>query len=728
MKKKRIKITEKSRVFYKIYLVNIVITMVFICLISVICSTSSSKLILNNFIAYNQNMMVEKGNILDERIRQLDETCNLIVGEENAFRLIMTDEQEYEKPTRLLLIIRYFRNICSGNSLIDGVSLIDCSREIMLTEKTKVELNMENARFYKSCENGSSFFLTEENGENYLEYVKQYEPIRGEKTVYVIIKVNQDAFTDNLLTGAESTMVEHYLLTSDGRSLSAEGADELSPDLRERFMSISRNAEKYETKSKKFVLYKNPSQISDICMAAVQDYTYLEQQTQNLRRMIIWVSVFMITVASVIIYLCSLYLYHPLKNLVIRIQELPVKKDDKPLRDEFHLLEQMVDTFQNEKAHTQPLVIRDSIQKLVRETFDQERFDYLKEIFHQSMEYSAYVLLITECKTDEVDKKRGFRFLKRLSEEPERDGFYTEITNERSIGIYNTDLGYETFVERAEDLKRQEEGENTPFICCISREFKNRESMNLVYSETLNSVEKAVFIGKLTLVCGRSSLERRTKGTVQKEEENRLIRYMADGKTEEALAALASITSGFGDNSEDIQYTRFLYFEVCRNLVKNSREMGVKLPSVCEERELFQEIFRAETIEELGNFTQEVFYCCLESFQKKERGYSSNIEKAIEFIQANYMRELSIDDVAASVFLSSGYLGIIFKEETGYTILEYITYVRMQKAGEMLRSHSEWKVKDVAEQLGYNNVQSFIRFFKKYYGQTPAAYRKGEGV
>ena len=91
------------------------------------------------------------------------------------------------------------------------------------------------------------------------------------------------------------------------------------------------------------------------------------------------------------------------------------------------------------------------------------------------------------------------------------------------------------------------------------------------------------------------------------------------------------------------------------------------------------------------------------------------------------MRELSIDDVAASVFLSSGYLGIIFKEETGYTILEYITYVRMQKAGEMLRSHSEWKVKDVAEQLGYNNVQSFIRFFKKYYGQTPAAYRKGEG-
>ena len=726
MKKKRIKITEKSRVFYKIYLVNIMITMVFICLISVVCSTASSRLILDNFIAYNQNMMVEKGNVLDERIRQLDETCNLVVGEENAFRLIMTNESEYENPTRLILIMRYFQNVCSGNSLIDGLGLIDCSRGIMLTDKTKFEL--EDAGPYESCENGNSFFLTERDGGKCLEYVKRYEPIRGEQTVYVIIRVNQEALFSNLLTGGEDAMIESYLLTRDGQTLSVGNSRELSGDLREHLMGLSETVQKYKTKANKLVLYKMPSQISDIALVAVQDYTYLERQTENLKHRIILISIFMITVASVIIYLCSLYLYHPLKNLVTRIQELPVKKDDKPPRDEFHLLEQMVDTFQNEKAHTQPLVIRDSIQKLVREAFDQERFDYLKEIFHQSMEYSAYVLLITECKMDEVDKKRGCRFLKRLSEEPEIDGFYTEITNERSIGIYNTDLGYETFVERAEDLKRQEEGENTPFICCISREFKNRESMNLVYSETLNSVEKAVFIGKLTLVCGRSSLERRTKETVQKEEENLLIRYMADGKTEEALAVLASITSGFGDNPEDIQYTRFLYFEVCRNLVKNSREMGVKIPSACGERELFQEIFRAETIKELGNFTQEVFYCCLESFQKKERGYSSNIEKAIEFIQDNYMRELSIDDVAASVFLSSGYLGIIFKEETGYTILEYITYVRMQKAGEMLRSHSEWKVKDVAEQLGYNNVQSFIRFFKKYYGQTPAAYRKGEGV
>lgn len=92
----------------------------------------------------------------------------------------------------------------------------------------------------------------------------------------------------------------------------------------------------------------------------------------------------------------------------------------------------------------------------------------------------------------------------------------------------------------------------------------------------------------------------------------------------------------------------------------------------------------------------------------------------------NYMRDLSLDDVAKAVFLSSGYLSIIFKDETGYTVLEYITYVRMQKAKGLLLQTPALKVKDIAEQLGYNNVQSFLRYFKKYYGETPMAFRKKE--
>ena len=152
--------------------------------------------------------------------------------------------------------------VCLGK----GTRLCD-----MLTDKTKFEL--EDAGPYESCENGNSFFLTERDGGKYLEYVKRYEPIRGEKMVYVIIRVNQEALFSNLLTGGEDAMIESYLLTRDGQTLSVGNSRELSGDLREHLMGLSEPVQKYKTKTNKLVLYKMPSQISDIALVAVQDYT-----------------------------------------------------------------------------------------------------------------------------------------------------------------------------------------------------------------------------------------------------------------------------------------------------------------------------------------------------------------------------------------------------------------------------------------------------------------------
>ena len=79
MNKKRL--SSKSINFYKLYLVNIFITVVFICLISFICSMT----------AFNEEMVAEKSAALDERIKQLEETVNVIIGEENVFKFLMTN-------------------------------------------------------------------------------------------------------------------------------------------------------------------------------------------------------------------------------------------------------------------------------------------------------------------------------------------------------------------------------------------------------------------------------------------------------------------------------------------------------------------------------------------------------------------------------------------------------------------------------------------------------------
>lgn len=721
MNKKRL--SSKSVNFYKLYLVNILITVVFICLISFICGAFSSKMILKNMTAFNEEMVAEKSTALDGRIKQLEETVNVIIGEENVFKFLMTNESYYEKPTMLLKMIRHFQNICSNNSLIEGIRLVDIKRGLVINEKTKMPIGEYG--IYDQYQNQNSFVLTNSEDGKTLEFVKTFEPVRGEKDVYIILTLNEQAFTDNLLIGNEAEMVKSYLLTDDGGILSVDGVDEIDSLVIESLKKQTTGSEKLVIGGQNLVLYKHRSSVSDLSLAAVQDYTYLSKESDHVTRLIIIASVLMIAFASVIIYLCSLYVYRPLKQLGHKLQGMAAKNHARTLTNEYSLIEDVVNELQNEKEYALPSVIRDSIDKLVTEYFDEERFDYLRRMLNQKMEFEMNALVITECENGDGCAQIVAEFRKLIQEEPEIDGFIGGLTSTRSVGIFNMDLSYEKFLDQVSGVKEHLEKENAiKFTCCVSRGFKNWENMNLIYTETLRTLERTFFTGKNTFIYETDSVTEYKNEYYSKETENRLTRYVMEGKREEAVETLHALTKNLSSKAGDIQYTRFVYFQICNNLVRNVLDMGGRLPKELNEKDIFKAVFGVDSIQDLVEMAEEIVDVCTADFNREEKVYSFNVEKAVSFISENYMRDLSLDDVANAVFLSSGYLSIIFKDETGYTVLEYITYIRMQKAKDLVLQMPALKVKDIAEQLGYNNVQSFIRYFKKYYGETPMAFRK----
>ena len=64
----------------------------------------------------------------------------------------------------------------------------------------------------------------------------------------------------------------------------------------------------------------------------------------------------------------------------------------------------------------------------------------------------------------------------------------------------------------------------------------------------------------------------------------------------------------------------------------------------------------------------------------------------------------------------------VFNDETGENIVNYINNMRIEEAQRLLRQTST-NINDIALSLGYNNKQSFNRFFKKYVGINPGEYR-----
>lgn len=84
---------------------------------------------------------------------------------------------------------------------------------------------------------------------------------------------------------------------------------------------------------------------------------------------------------------------------------------------------------------------------------------------------------------------------------------------------------------------------------------------------------------------------------------------------------------------------------------------------------------------------------------------------------------LSLSQVAEYVELNEKYFSNRFTKETGENFSTYLTALRMQKARELLKTTS-FKVYEISEMVGYNNVEHFNRVFKKMNGITPAQYRK----
>lgn len=99
------------------------------------------------------------------------------------------------------------------------------------------------------------------------------------------------------------------------------------------------------------------------------------------------------------------------------------------------------------------------------------------------------------------------------------------------------------------------------------------------------------------------------------------------------------------------------------------------------------------------------------------------VKKAQKYILQNLDQPLSRDDIAAQVYVSSGYLGRIFKKELNMSLSEYVYTERMKLAAKMLEQ-SDLYVTSIAMNVGFSNFPYFSTQFKKFTGLTPVEYRK----
>ena len=103
----------------------------------------------------------------------------------------------------------------------------------------------------------------------------------------------------------------------------------------------------------------------------------------------------------------------------------------------------------------------------------------------------------------------------------------------------------------------------------------------------------------------------------------------------------------------------------------------------------------------------------------------SRLRHAMEYITANFVRDLSLEEIAREVNLSPFHFARQFRNSTGHTAYQYLLDQRIDHAKRLLRNRS-WSVQEIAHMTGFRSPVNFIRTFSQRVGQTPSAWRKGQ--
>lgn len=107
-------------------------------------------------------------------------------------------------------------------------------------------------------------------------------------------------------------------------------------------------------------------------------------------------------------------------------------------------------------------------------------------------------------------------------------------------------------------------------------------------------------------------------------------------------------------------------------------------------------------------------------------GVHKKVHDIAMYLQSHSAESLSLEALAAEFYMSKSYLTRIFRKVTGYSVVEYLNFIKIRKAQSLLKE-SSLSITEIAGITGFGNITYFEKVFKGSTGKSPAQYRKNAG-
>ncbi len=217
------------------------------------------------------------------------------------------------------------------------------------------------------------------------------------------------------------------------------------------------------------------------------------------------------------------------------------------------------------------------------------------------------------------------------------------------------------------------------------------------------------------------------KGIVPRELSKMLLLNVEALSVENSLSIISQMYDVLEKKAEEKPYIIFVKsIKICDYVLRSLKsgfedDIGAELKY---EKEFFCRLSECNGIESFREVALNFFGELIEEFYKLKRNKSRNlIEKAKNYIQLNYDKKLSLNDIAEQLYLNPKYFSNIFKKETGIGYAEYLNTIRLDVSKTLLKDNV-YSIGQVASKVGFSDPKHFSKVFKQKTGVTPNEYRK----
>jgi two-component system response regulator YesN len=184
----------------------------------------------------------------------------------------------------------------------------------------------------------------------------------------------------------------------------------------------------------------------------------------------------------------------------------------------------------------------------------------------------------------------------------------------------------------------------------------------------------------------------------------------------------------FFSSGKDIEIMKARILELVVLLSRAAVEGGAESTEIFGlNYQYLSEIHDLNTVEDLTFWLSKImtrFTDCV--FNLADVRHKDIIFKAVDYIKRNYMKRITLEEVARSVYLNPSYFSKIFKNEMKCTFISYINKIRINAAKNLLLDIAI-PLTEVSCLVGFEDQSYFTKVFKKAIGATPGKFRESRG-